>query len=162
MNELQRLLVTLVLLSWILFQQMVTRQIPEPILQTVGFISIVGLLDFISVQAARPGGYAIWGLFMVGICSAVGVGVLLAIVVKFRYEGGVFCSRRSWTAPLLWGVLLAVHGSLLVIAPRLSIAPSAVRPTLLLMVGVGYDVYYVTVLNSRSRLAHSDSPGGWS
>lgn len=161
MGELPRILVALVLLSWMLFHNMVARQMPEPVLQMIGSLSTVGLVDFVSVQAARPAGAATWILFVAGVCSAAGIGVLLAIAARFRLEGDALRPRRSCAIPLLWGVLLVIHGGLLVLAQRLSIASETLRPSLLPMIGVSYDVYCVMAAKRQSRLTCPTSSGKW-
>jgi hypothetical protein len=118
-----QVVVGIVVLGWILYNQLRVRQFTARRLRLAGILGVIGLVEIVSAVAAHPVSVVGWTLLVTGLVVGAALGLLRAATVKLWVrDGAVYTQGHALTATL-WIVGIAVHVGLDVLAQ--AIAPSA-------------------------------------
>jgi hypothetical protein len=118
-----QVVVGIVVLGWILYNQLRVRQFTARRLRLAGILGVVGLVEIVSAVGAHPVSVVGWTLLVTGLLVAAALGLLRAATVKLWVrDGAVYTQGHALTATL-WIVGIGVHIGLDVLAQ--AIAPSA-------------------------------------
>jgi hypothetical protein len=118
-----QVVVGIVVLGWILYNQLRVRQFTARRLRLAGILAVLGVVEIVSAVGAHPVSVVGWALLVTGLVVAAALGLLRAATVKLWVrDGAVYTQGHALTATL-WIVGIGVHIGLDVLAQ--AIAPSA-------------------------------------
>jgi hypothetical protein len=118
-----QVIVGIVVLGWILFNQLRVRQFTARRLRVAGILGIVGVVEVASSAGTHPVSVVGWTLLVTGLVIGAALGLLRAATVTLWVRDGVVWTQGHALTAALWIVGIAVHIGLDLLAR--AIAPSA-------------------------------------
>jgi hypothetical protein len=118
-----QVIVGIVVLGWILFNQLRVRQFTARRLRVAGILGIVGVVEVASSAGTHPVSVVGWTLLVTGLVVGAALGLLRAATVTLWVRDGAVWTQGHALTAALWIVGIAVHIGLDLLAR--AIAPSA-------------------------------------
>jgi hypothetical protein len=118
-----QVVIGIVVLGWILWNQLRVRQFSPRRLRVAAILGVVGLVEVVSTAGAHPVSVTGWTLLVIGLVVGAALGLVRAATVRLWVRDGVVWTQGHALTAALWIVGIAVHIGLDVLARV--VAPSA-------------------------------------
>lgn len=118
-----QVVIGIVVLGWILWNQLRVRQFSPRRLRIAAILGVVGLVEVVSTAGAHPVSVTGWTLLVIGLVVGAALGLVRAATVRLWVRDGVVWTQGHALTAALWIVGIAVHIGLDVLARV--VAPSA-------------------------------------
>lgn len=118
-----QVIVGIVVLGWILYNQLRVRQFSPRRLRVAAILGVLGLVEIVSAAGTHPASLVGWTLLITGLVVGAALGLLRAATVRLWVRDGTVYTQGHAMTAVLWVVGIGVHIGLDLLAR--AIAPSA-------------------------------------
>lgn len=148
-----QVVVGVLVLGWILANQLRVRAFTPRRLRVAAVLGVVGLVEVVSTAGTHPVSLTGWTLLVVGLLVGAALGLVRAATVDLWVRDGVVWTRGHALTAALWFVGIAVHVGLDVLARVVAPSADAVNASsVLLFIAVGLGVQGLMTLRRAQSL----------
>lgn len=104
-------LIGIAVLALVIWRQLSVRPVAADAraLRVVGVLGVVGLVQVVSAAGEHPAPALAWGMLLLGLVVAAGLGVVRAATVRIWWSDGRLVRQGTALTALLWVVGIGVH-----------------------------------------------------
>ncbi|NMO89387.1 hypothetical protein [Actinomycetospora sp. TBRC 11914] len=148
-----QVVVGVLVLGWILWNQLRVRQFSPRRLRVAAVLGVVGVVEVVSTAGAHPVSVTGWALLVVGLLIGAALGLVRAATVRLWVRDGAVWTQGHALTAALWIVGIAAHLGLDLLARAVAPSADAVNASsVLLFIAVSLGVQGLMTLRRAQSL----------